>query len=582
MRTILSAPKLSLRQNHDLKIIGVAVSYYLAARLGYYLAFENTTALPTWPPSGVAFALTLLFGRSIWPGIMIGSLVANVLAFWNNPGLAPSSVIFISSGIAIANTIEAVIGSCLLQLTVRDPYPFNTAKNAFRFLLITMIMCLAGAGIGSWVLMANHVFYEGLFYRAILSSWVGNAAGIFLFTPFILSMVQPPSLRLTWEKVGEIGVFVVCGIAIILLLQIEYVALTFQHALPFLVLPLLLWIAFRFNLTLATAGVIITSLFAIYATVHHTGPFILNDSYNTMLLLQIFVGVISVSTIVLSATVTERRIAQKQLIDLTATLETKVLERTRALKEEIQIRKEVERKIKKTNEELSKRNTELDNFVYSVSHDLRAPIASVLGLINLAKQDRNAKMKNTYLNLINKSALQQDHFIKEILDQSRNTRLEVSREQVFFSDIISEAFDQLKFAAQEADKLEKIIEIDQPKVFYSDRWRLKVILNNLLSNAIRYRNGKDPVIKISVQLDDHSAHLVVEDNGKGIEKEHLPNLYKMFYRATDDNAGSGLGLYIVKEAIDKLNGSISIESEVHVGTRVKFTIPQIPAPAAKQ
>ena len=140
----------------------------------------------------------------------------------------------------------------------------------------------------------------------------------------------------------------------------------------------------------------------------------------------------------------------------------------------------------------------------------------------------------------------------------------------------------MKFAAQEADKLEKIIEIDQPKVFYSDRWRLKVILNNLLSNAIRYRNGKDPVIKISVQLDDHSAHLVVEDNGKGIEKEHLPNLYKMFYRATDDNAGSGLGLYIVKEAIDKLNGSISIESEVHVGTRVKFTIPQIPAPAAKQ
>jgi signal transduction histidine kinase len=577
VRTILTAPKLSLRQNHDLKIIGVALSYYLAARLGYYFAFENTTSLPTWPPSGVAFALTLLFGRSIWPGIMIGSLVANVFAFWNNPGLAPSTVIFISSGIAIANTVEAVMGSVLLQVTVKDPYPFNSAKNAFRFLLVTMIMCLAGAGIGSWVLMANQIFSDDLYYKAALSSWVGNAVGIFLFTPFILSLAQPPSLKLTWEKVGEIGVFIVCGILIFLLLRIEYVALTFQHALPFLVLPFLLWIAFRFNLTLATAGVIVTSLIAIYATVNHYGPFILNDSYNTMLLLQIFVGVISVSTIVLSATVTERRVAQKQLIDLTATLETKVLERTRALKEEIQMRKEVERKIKKTNDELSKRNTELDNFVYSVSHDLRAPIASVLGLINLAKQDKNAKMKNTYLDLINKSALQQDHFIREILDQSRNTRLEVNREQVFFSDIISEAFEQLKFAAQEAGTVEKIVQIDQPNVFYSDRWRLKVILNNLLSNAIRYRNGKDPVIKISVQMIDHSAHLVVEDNGKGIEKEHLPNLCKMFYRATDDNAGSGLGLYIVKEAIDKLNGSLSIESEVHVGTRVKLTIPEIPA-----
>lgn len=581
MRTILTAPKLSLRQSHDLKIIGVAVSYYLAARLGYYLAFENTTSLPTWPPSGVAFALTLLFGRSVWPGIMIGSLVANILAFWNNPGIGSSTVIFISSGIAVANTIEAVLGSVLLQVTVKERYPFGSSKNAFRFLLVTMIMCVSGAGIATWVLMANQVSYDNVFLKAALSSWVGNAVGIFLFTPFILSLAQPPSLRLTWEKVGEIGVFIFFGMLLFILLQIDYVAQTFQHALPFLVLPFLLWIAFRFNLAIATAGVMVTSLLAIYATVNGYGPFVLKDAYNSMLLLQIFVGVISISTIVLSATVTERRAAQKQLLDLTATLESKVLERTRALKEEIQIRKEAERKIKKTNEELSKRNSELDNFVYSVSHDLRAPIASVLGLINLAKQDRNPKMKNTYLELINKSALQQDHFIREILDQSRNSRLEVTRDQIFFSDIISEAFEQLKYTTLDGGDVEKIITIDQPKVFYSDRWRLKVILNNLLSNAIRYRNGRDPVIKISVQMIDRTAHLVVEDNGKGIEKEHLPNLGKMFYRATDDNAGSGLGLYIVKEAIDKLNGNLSIESEVHTGTTVRLTIPEL-APTAQE
>ena len=81
---------------------------------------------------------------------------------------------------------------------------------------------------------------------------------------------------------------------------------------------------------------------------------------------------------------------------------------------------------------------------------------------------------------------------------------------------------------------------------------------------------------------DHLAHVMVEDNGKGIEEEHLPNLCKMFYRATDDNAGSGLGLYIVKEAVDKLNGSLLIESEVHVGTKVRLTIPEIPMPVSKQ
>lgn len=576
MRTILTAPRLSLRQSHDLKIIGVAVAYYLAARLGYYLAFENTTSLPTWPPSGIAFALTLLFGRSIWPGIMIGSLVANILAFWNNPGMAPPTVIIVSSGIAAANTLEAIVGSLLHKFWIRESYPFNSAKNAFRFLFITMIMCVLGAGIATWILLLNNILYEELFYRTAFSAWVGNAVGILLFTPFILSVVRKPGIKITWEKIIEIAVFLIFGVALYIFLQIEYVAVTFQHALPFLVLPFLLWIAFRFNLSLATSGVMVTSLSAIYITITNQGPFILNDSYNTMLLLQIFMGVISVSTIVLSATVTERRQAQQELIDLTATLESKVQERTKELKEEIQIRKEAEQKIQKTNDELSKRNTELDNFVYSVSHDLRAPIASVLGLINLARQDRSAKMKDTYLELIHKSALQQDHFIKEILDQSRNTRLEVNRDQIFFTELVVETFDQLKFATPEGENVEKVIDIDQRKVFYSDRWRLKVILNNLISNALRYRNGKDPVIKVSVSFQNGSAHVVVEDNGKGIEKEHLPNLYKMFYRATDDNAGSGLGLYIVKEAVDKLNGEISIDSEIHVGTTVRLRIPEIP------
>jgi signal transduction histidine kinase len=299
------------------------------------------------------------------------------------------------------------------------------------------------------------------------------------------------------------------------------------------------------------------------------------DAYNSILLLQIFIGVVSISTIVLSSTVKERRIAKKQLMEFTATLESKVHERTKLLKEEIHIRKLAEQKIHKANEELSKRNTELDNFVYSVSHDLRSPIASVLGLINLARKDRDPNMKDTYLEMINKSALQQDHFIKEILDQSRNSRLEVKCEEVFFAPLIDETFNQMKFSTHSMDFVEKIINIEQKTVFYSDRWRLKVILNNIISNSIRYRNGRDPQIKINVFLDEHVAHITVSDNGKGIDKEHLPNLYKMFYRATDDGAGSGLGLYIVKEAIDKLNGRISIESELHVGTTVRLSIPQI-------
>src|SRR5690606_30819775 len=178
--------------------------------------------------------------------------------------------------------------------------------------------------------------------------------------------------------------------------------------------------------------VVITSLLSIYITILDRGPFVLNDPDNSMLLLQIFIGVLSISTLVLSSTVKERKVAQQQLIEFNANLESMVDERTRALNEEINIRIQTEEKIQHTNQELSKRNTELDNFVYSVSHDLRAPIASVLGLINLAKKDTDSNMKDMYLDMINKSALQQDHFIKEILDQSRNSRLEVKREEIYF------------------------------------------------------------------------------------------------------------------------------------------------------
>jgi signal transduction histidine kinase len=283
----------------------------------------------------------------------------------------------------------------------------------------------------------------------------------------------------------------------------------------------------------------------------------------------------SISTIILSATVKERLEAQLKLQLFNENLETIVLDRTSALNEEISTRKKAEVKLTRTNQELSKRNTELDNFVYSVSHDLRAPIASVLGLINLAKKDIDIDMKDMYLDMIHKSTLQQDIFINEILDQSRNSRLEVKRDEVLFQPLIEETFNQLKYATNAALLVEKVINVNQEEPFFSDRWRIKVILNNIISNAIRYRNGHDPGIKVNVDISEHTATIAIEDNGKGIEKDHLPNIYKMFYRATDDGAGSGLGLYIVKEAIEKLNGQINIESEVGKGTTVKFLIPAL-------
>jgi signal transduction histidine kinase len=567
--------KLPLKYKVDLKIVLMALLYYLSARLGYYLIFKNTTALPAWPPSGIAFALIILLGRASWPGITIGALVANIMAFWNNPALPAQTIISASSFIAVGHTLETLVGNFCVRYWIKDDYPFTRAKNAFRFLFVTLLMGLIGSLVGMLSLNMNGIVLLSDFTKTWFSWWVGNVVGILLFTPFILSVSRKKSFHFESGKIVEVVIFACCLIVIFFLVRMEGFNATLIRALPFLLIPFLLWMAFRFELLAAITGVLTVSLLSIYFTIQEQGPFILSDSYNSMLLLQIFVGVISISTIVLSATVTERLKAERELLTFNETLEARVQERTQALHDEINTRKEAEEKLQKTNHELSKRNTELDNFVYSVSHDLRAPIASVLGLINLAKKDTDLEMKNIYLEKINNSALQQDNFIREILDQSRNSRLDVKKEEILFEPLIDETFNQLKFATSTGQSVERIVNINQKAPFISDRWRIKVILNNIISNAIRYRNGKDPVIRVNVDIDDHKVKLEVEDNGKGIAKEHLDKVYRMFYRATDDGAGSGLGLYIVKETIDKLNGSIRIESEVGKGTTVKLEIPEI-------
>ncbi len=569
------AIKLPLKYSIDLKIVGVAILYYAFARLGYFLAFEHTTALPAWPPSGIAFALVILLGRSSWPGITIGALVANIMAYWNTPSLNAQSIIVISSTVAIGSTLEALIGNYLVQTWMKSSYPFKNTKNAFRFLFVTMIMCFVGASAATLALNLNNVILQENLLRTGFSLWVGNVVGILLFTPFVLAIAERHILKLSSEKGLEVAIFLILIICIYGLLQVDYLRPTLERALPFLVLPFLLWLAFRFDLMIAIAGVLATSLFAIYLTISSQGPFVLTGSYESLLLLQIFISVISISTIILSATVKERSEAQLKLKEFNSNLEGMVQERTKELNEEIGTRKQAEETQQRTNQELIKRNTELDNFVYSVSHDLRAPIASVLGLINLAKKDSDLAMKDMYLEMIHKSAMQQDNFIKEILDQSRNSRLEVKREEIDFEDLIEETFNQLRFATSTGKAVEKIVHVNQERPFYSDRWRLKVILNNIISNSIRYRNGKDPIIHVDVEIQENAVTLAIKDNGKGIEKDHLPNVYKMFYRATDDGAGSGLGLYIVKETIEKLHGKIDIESEIGKGTTVKMQIPEI-------
>lgn len=226
------------------------------------------------------------------------------------------------------------------------------------------------------------------------------------------------------------------------------------------------------------------------------------------------------------------------------------------------------------NEDLSKINAELDRFVYSASHDLRAPIASLLGLIEVARLEVNMDNMARLLDMQQKSLERLDHFIKDIVDHSRNTRLLVESADVNFREIVHGAFEHLQFM-ENANRIRKSIVVEQEGPFYTSPSRLEIILNNLISNSIKYADFRkaDPSIEVRVKSNSETAELRVIDNGEGIPTDAKPKIFDMFYRASANGMGSGLGLYIVKEAIQKIGGTIVVYSEPGKGTEFVVEIP---------
>lgn len=228
---------------------------------------------------------------------------------------------------------------------------------------------------------------------------------------------------------------------------------------------------------------------------------------------------------------------------------------------------------KKVEEELKIRNTELDNFVYKVSHDLRAPLSSILGLAHLASLPGNDDNLTEYITLMGQKAEQLDHFIRDVLSHSKNLKMDLKVEHVDFQKIIEQTFNDLNYL-KGVEKVERSITISVNE-FHSDPWRIAEIFRNLVSNAIKYRRLDNPetFITIVIASDEGQCSIVFQDNGIGIDKVSLEKIFEMFYRASDQSEGSGLGLYIVKNAVDKLGGKVSVESELGRGTTFKITLP---------
>lgn len=241
---------------------------------------------------------------------------------------------------------------------------------------------------------------------------------------------------------------------------------------------------------------------------------------------------------------------------------------------DISERKNAEQQVIEQNILLAKTNAELDRFVYSTSHDLRAPLSSVLGLISIAEKTQDPQEVRQCLTMMKERIHHLEEFIHEIIDYSRNSRVEVKRIHTNLYELVNDVVEKLRHAEGSENIFVKY-DIPKDLDLKTDESRLKVVLNNLIGNSIKYSDADKENQFISVKTSKAQDHvsIFVEDNGVGISQEHHSKIFDMFYRASEKSQGSGLGLYIVRETVQKLGGNISFESTLGQGTKFEIVIP---------
>lgn len=224
-------------------------------------------------------------------------------------------------------------------------------------------------------------------------------------------------------------------------------------------------------------------------------------------------------------------------------------------------------------EKLRKVNKDLDSFLYSTSHDLRAPITSILGLTYLGKVELTEEKGRNYMELIEQRAQKLNIILTDILRLSKTKKLEIKMQTLRFSDLVKEVISDVEFS-KGTSSIRLDFDAEADNMFYSDYNQISIVLSNLITNAVKYHrlNQDDPYIRIGMKRVSGNVVITVEDNGQGIPMHSLNKIFDMFFRASQETDGTGLGLYIVKEALAKIKGKIEVESEFGKGTTFSITL----------
>jgi signal transduction histidine kinase/CheY-like chemotaxis protein len=523
--------------------------YFVAGRLGLSLAFVNASATAVWPPTGLAIAALLVFGPAWWPGILIGAFAVNV----TTSGDVASSV-----GIAVGNTLEAIVATYLVRRWASGRAVFERPQDVLRFALFAATLAPAvSATLGVTSLEITGLARWPDFAPIWLTWWLGDAGGALLVTPAVV-LWATKSEALAPERLAEAALVAVAAFATGAVIFGGLEPLSVQHVpVAFLSFPVLVWAAFRFGPRAAATVMVALSGIAIWGTLNGFGPYALGSPNESLVLLQSFMAVAAVTSLVLAAAVLDRRRTERRLLA--------VEQHSRLLAEE------------------GKRIRE--EFLSVATHELRTPVAAVSGYAQLAQRalaaGRNDRLGDALDSIVRQSR-RLAGLITQLLDGSHihGGQLEVVPRPTDVSALAAWAVEAARIQDDVRHQWDLRIEPEMHAEVDPMRW--EQLLMNLLDNAMKYSpSGRTITVSLGRAGNDLLS-LRVADDGIGISPDRIPHVFERFYRAHHDQqlSGLGLGLYIAREIAERHGGQIEVSSVEGERTEFTVTVPESSATTA--
>jgi signal transduction histidine kinase len=557
---IAPVPSAKHRFPYALELIALAALYVATARFGLRLNAVSGFATLVWPPSGIALAALLLFGNRLWPGVLAGAIIANLLTG------APAPV---ALGIGIGNTLEAVAGAYALGLLPGfrrslDRVPDVVALILFAAVASTMI----SATIGVTSLMFGGIVGPPRMGETWRAWWLGDLIGDLIVAPVLLVWSQRPLVRSDVRRVVEASVLAASIVTVSAVVFGRPASSVWAFGELYLLFPLLIWGALRFGQRGAVATVFAISFLAVWGTVLGYGPFARPMLYERLLALQIFMGVTAATFLVLGASAMERQRAidtlelafgeQKELFDVAV-----------------------------------KANRAKSQFLAVMSHELRTPLTAIAGYADLLMIGVHGSLTEKQQDYMARIQRNEEHLlglIEEVLDfakiEAGQVALDIHGVRVHDALAAVEVLVEPELAKKSVIFTRQAL--DPSLGVRADPSRLRQILLNLVTNAIKFTNtngvitiGADRVAASrsgnALQSSGSTVEIWVRDTGIGIPAEQLERVLEPFVQVesgpTRRYSGTGLGLAIARDLARAMQGDLRLQSVLGHGTTATLVLP---------